>query len=63
VDICRAKPEAVHENFIIFVAERQGFEPWRPFSLIVFKTIAIDHSAISPTVLHNISTIIVQKLD
>ncbi len=30
------------------VAERQGFEPWSPCGLPVFKTGAFDHSAISP---------------
>ena len=29
-------------------AEREGFEPPEPFSSTVFKTAAIDHSAISP---------------
>lgn len=28
--------------------EGRGFEPLRPFSLAVFKTAAIDHSAIPP---------------
>ena len=31
------------------VAEREGFEPPEPLSSTVFKTAAIDHSAISPT--------------
>lgn len=30
------------------MAERQGFEPWVPFGTTVFKTVAIDRSAISP---------------
>ena len=30
------------------LAERQGFEPWEGFPSTVFKTAAIDHSAISP---------------
>ncbi len=30
------------------MAERQGFEPWAPFGTTVFKTVAIDRSAISP---------------
>ncbi len=29
-------------------AERQGFEPRVPFGTTVFKTVAINHSAISP---------------
>ena len=32
-------------------AEREGFEPPEPLSSTVFKTAAIDHSAISPSVL------------
>ena len=31
------------------VAEREGFEPPEPLSSTVFKTAAIDHSAISPS--------------
>ena len=31
------------------LAEREGFEPPEPRSSTVFKTAAIDHSAISPT--------------
>ena len=31
-----------------FLAEREGFEPPEPRSSTVFKTAAIDHSAISP---------------
>ena len=30
------------------LAEREGFEPPVPLSTTVFKTVAIDHSAISP---------------
>ena len=30
------------------LAERQGFEPQEPLGSTVFKTAAIDHSAISP---------------
>ncbi len=30
------------------MAEREGFEPPEPLSSTVFKTAAIDHSAISP---------------
>ncbi len=33
---------------IRFLAEREGFEPPEPRSSTVFKTAAIDHSAISP---------------
>ena len=32
----------------MFIAEREGFEPPEPCSSTVFKTAAIDHSAISP---------------
>jgi hypothetical protein len=31
-----------------YLAEREGFEPPVPHSTTVFKTAAIDHSAISP---------------
>ena len=34
--------------FTPFTAEREGFEPPVPLSTTVFKTAAIDHSAISP---------------
>ena len=34
-----------------FLAEREGFEPPVPRSTTVFKTAAIDHSAISPKLL------------
>ena len=33
---------------ILFSAESEGFEPPEPLSSTVFKTAAIDHSAISP---------------
>ena len=32
----------------LYLAEREGFEPPVPLSTTVFKTAAIDHSAISP---------------
>ena len=39
-------------NFNQFLsAEREGFEPPEPLSSTVFKTAAIDHSAISPSVI------------
>lgn len=38
--------ELTHQN--ANVAVREGFEPPEPFSPPVFKTGAIDHSAISP---------------
>ena len=34
--------------FDITMAEEQGFEPWRPFGLPVFKTGAFNRSAIPP---------------
>ena len=34
-----------------FFAEREGFEPTVPCGTMVFKTIAIDHSATSPYIL------------
>ena len=33
---------------LLFVAEREGFEPPVPLSTVVFKTTVIDHSTISP---------------
>ena len=33
----------------LWLAEREGFEPPEPLSSTVFKTAAIDHSAISPS--------------
>ena len=35
-------------SFFNWFAEREGFEPPVPLSTTVFKTAAIDHSAISP---------------
>ena len=35
------------------LAETEGFEPPKPFGLTVFKTAAIDHSAISPLQKYN----------
>ena len=35
----------------LYLAEREGFEPPVPLSTTVFKTAAIDHSAISPKLL------------
>ena len=34
--------------FDSIMAEEQGFEPWRPFGLPVFKTGAFNRSAIPP---------------
>ena len=44
--ICTKKPR----NYVVLnsLAEREGFEPPDLLQSIVFKTIAIDHSAISP---------------
>ena len=36
-------------GLLYFLAEREGFEPPEPLSSTVFKTAAIDHSAISPS--------------
>ena len=32
------------------MAEKQGFEPWVSCDTTVFKTVAFDHSAISPNI-------------
>ena len=37
--------------YALHCAERQGFEPRDPFRSTVFKTAAIDHSAISPSLM------------
>ncbi len=34
---------------MMYLAERQGFEPWEGCPSTVFKTAAFDRSAISPT--------------
>lgn len=48
IDRTKIKPIISDEFFVVKVAERQGFEPWSPCGLTVFKTVAFDHSAISP---------------
>ncbi len=40
-----------HGPLLSGLAEREGFEPPEPLSSTVFKTAAIDHSAISPIIL------------
>ena len=45
------KNEPCRTRFSFCFAEREGFEPPEPLSSTVFKTAAIDHSAISPSVL------------
>jgi hypothetical protein len=40
-------PDAFQHQDLAF-AEREGFEPPEPHGSTVFKTAAIDHSAISP---------------
>jgi hypothetical protein len=35
--------------YVLYLAESQGFEPWKPFwSLHTFQACAFDHSANSP---------------
>ncbi len=36
------------------MAERQGFEPWVTCATTVFKTVAFDHSAISPNIIYKV---------
>ena len=43
------KKRALSDSSSFWVAEREGFEPPEPLSSTVFKTAAIDHSAISPS--------------
>ena len=38
------------DSFIFSGGEREGFDPPEPLSSTVFKTAAIDHSAISPKI-------------
>ncbi len=38
---------------LILLAEKEGFEPPEPLGSTVFKTAAIDHSAISPIIFCN----------
>ena len=42
------------EAFFMFLAEREGFEPPEVLPSTVFKTAAIDHSAISPLADHQL---------
>ena len=42
------KNEPYRTRSSFWFAEREGFEPPEPLSSTVFKTAAIDHSAISP---------------
>ena len=43
------KNEPYRTRSSFWLAEREGFEPPEPLSSTVFKTAAIDHSAISPS--------------
>ena len=46
--LLKKRKGAPSRNSFLFFAEREGFEPPEPLSSTVFKTAAIDHSAISP---------------
>lgn len=51
--LSRGARSATLAPFLIYfynkkMAEKQGFEPWVPCDTTVFKTVAFDHSAISP---------------
>ena len=50
VDSTSKKKSVVTSLVTTLTAEREGFEPPEPLSSTVFKTAAIDHSAISPRV-------------
>lgn len=41
-------PSISRRDILIFMAERQGFEPWMSCPMTVFKTVAFNRSAISP---------------
>ena len=46
----REQPASIKrkKQLLLLSAEKEGFEPPEPLSSTVFKTAAIDHSAISP---------------
>jgi hypothetical protein len=46
----------ISKRQMLYLAGAQGFEPWKPFSLPVFKTGAIDHSAKPPAPTINFRT-------
>ena len=46
--LLKKEKELLYGTPFFFFAEREGFEPPEPLSSTVFKTAAIDHSAISP---------------
>ena len=50
VDSTSKKKSVVTSLVTTLTAEREGFDPPEPLSSTVFKTAAIDHSAISPGV-------------
>ena len=47
----------VGRMFAVCLAEAQGFEPWNPFRLPVFKTGAIDHSAKLPAIVFKVGRV------
>ena len=49
------KGRVIYKGDLRRLAETEGFEPPKPFGLTVFKTAAIDHSAISPLQKYKIS--------
>jgi hypothetical protein len=46
--LCKKNFKELKSSAGLSLAEREGFEPPEPLSSTVFKTAAIDHSAISP---------------
>ena len=46
--ICSSHSSYPSKNLNLYFAEREGFEPPEVLPSTVFKTAAIDHSAISP---------------
>jgi hypothetical protein len=38
-------------HMYLFLAERQGFEPWEPCGSVVFKTTSFSHSLTSPYII------------
>ena len=53
----------LHEEFAeqILLAERQGFEPWVPFSTTVFETAPFNHSGTSPNLEYRVTSYELRK--
>ena len=56
------KKKAPFWSLFTLVAEREGFEPPEVLPSIVFKTTAIDHSAISPKAVAKLSFFLIPQI-